>query len=292
MPKRSLGEHIFDKLNVFFMLILIIVTIYPLSYVLLASLSDPMSFMAHQGLLLKSYGLTLSSYVEVFKNPNITSGYLNTIFVVVVGTILNVYMTAFGAYFLSRKNVLWKNAVMIMAVFTMFFSGGLIPFYLTVRQLHLHDTLWSLIIPVAVNTFNLIILRTAFLGVPDEMEESAKLDGAGHFRILFRIMMPIAAPTIAVIVLYYGVAHWNSWFHAMIFLQKRELYPLQLILREILILNDTTNMTGTASTGEHEFLGLTIKYAVVIVATLPILLLYPFLQKYFAKGVMVGALKG
>lgn len=248
--------------------------------------------MAHSGLLLKPYGLTFGSYREVFKNPNITRGYLNTLFVVSVATLVNLVMTSIGAYFLSRKNLMWRNVIMFMAVFTMFFSGGLIPFYLTVKQLKIDDTLWALIFPVAINTYNMIILRTAFLNVPEEIEESAKLDGAGPFRILFHIMIPIAAPTIAVITLYYAVHHWNAWFHAMIFLRTRELYPLQLILREILILNDTTSMTISAVTGEHELLAETIKYAVVIVATVPVLVIYPFLQRYFTKGIMVGALKG
>ena len=271
MHKRNLGEHVFDVFNGSSLTILVLLTVYPLLHVLFASLSDPMEIMKYPGPLLGPHGFTFESYVGVFRNPSILKGYLNTGFIVVVGTFLNVYITAFGAYFLSRKNVMWKNLIMGMALFTMFFSGGLIPFYLTVRNLGLYDSLWALIFPVAINTYNMIILRTAFLTIPDEMEESAKLDGAGHFKILFRIMMPMAAPTIAVMVLYYGVHHWNSWFNAMIFLKRRELYPLQLFLREILILNDTSNMTANASTGEHEFLGETIKYAVVIVATAPIL---------------------
>ena len=292
MIKQSTGEKVFDFLLILFMLLMVIVTIYPLLYVLFASLSNPNDYMAHSGLLLKPYGLHFESYREVFKNPNISRGYINTLFVVSVGTLLNLVMTSMGAYFLSRKNVLWRNVIMFMAVFTMFFSGGLIPFYLTVRQLKIDDTLWALIFPVAINTYNMIILRTAFLNVPEEMEESAKLDGAGPFKILFYIMIPIAAPSIAVITLYYAVHHWNAWFNAMIFLRRRELYPLQLILREILILNDTTSMTISATTGEHELLAETIKYAVVIVATVPVLVIYPFLQRYFTKGIMIGALKG
>ncbi|MCL6613156.1 MAG: carbohydrate ABC transporter permease [Firmicutes bacterium] len=292
MIKQSTGERVFDFFLIVLMLFMVIVTIYPLMYVLFASLSRPTEYMAHSGLLLKPYGLTFGSYREVFKNPNITRGYLNTLFVVSVGTLVNLVMTSIGAYFLSRKNLMWRNIIMFMAVFTMFFSGGLIPFYLTVKQLKIDDTLWALIFPVAINTYNMIILRTAFLNVPEEIEESAKLDGAGPFRILFYIMIPIAAPTIAVITLYYAVHHWNAWFHAMIFLRTRELYPLQLILREILILNDTTSMTISAVTGEHELLAETIKYAVVIVATVPVLVIYPFLQRYFTKGIMVGALKG
>jgi len=292
LAKTSAAEHIFRMFNRIFMIIMVVLTIYPLLHVFFASVSKPSALMAHQGLLLKPFGFYLNAYVEVFKNPNIISGYRNTIFVVGVGTTLNIFLTAFGAYFLSCKNVMWQKPVMLFAVFTMFFNGGLIPFYLTVRQVGLYNSLWALIFPVAINTFNMIILRTAFAAIPEEMEESAKIDGAGHFTILFKIMIPIAAPTIAVLVLYYGVFHWNAWFNAMIFLAKRDLYPLQLILREILILNDTTSMTGTAATGEHELLSETIKYATVIAATVPILVIYPFLQRYFNKGIMVGALKG
>ena len=173
----------------------------------------------------------------------------------------------------------------------MFFSGGLIPFYLIVKGLHINNTLWALILPVAVNTFNLIIMRTQFASIPESMEESAVIDGAGHFTILFRIIVPLSLPTVAVIVLYYAVSHWNAWFNAMIFIQKRELYPLQLILREILIQNDTNTMIQNINTEEQQMVSETVKYAVIIVATLPILVLYPFLQKYFTKGVMVGAIK-
>jgi putative aldouronate transport system permease protein len=200
-------------------------------------------------------------------------------------------LTTIGAYFLSRKNVLWRTPIMFLIVFSMFFSGGLIPFYLTVSNLHLYNSLWALILPVAVNTFNLIIMRTQFASIPDSMEESAVMDGAGHFTILFQIMIPLSLPTVAVIVLYYAVQHWNAWFNGMIFLQDKELYPLQLILREIMIQSDSSYMVQSLGAAEQEMYTETIKYAVVMVATLPILLLYPFLQKYFVKGVMVGALK-
>ena len=292
MIKESIGERIFNFINIFFMILLMIVTIYPLLYVVFASLSNPMQLMAHQGLLLKPLGFTLGSFYKVFQNPNIISGYKNTLFVVFVGVAVNIFMTSIGAYFLSRKKALWVRPITILIVITMFINGGLIPFFLTVKALHLDKTLWALIIPTAINTYNMIIMRTAFSAIPDEMEESAIIDGAGHFTILFRIMIPLAMPTIAVMILYYGVHHWNAWFHAMIFLRSREMFPLQLILREILIQNDTTYMTVNSATGEEAMISETVKYAVIVVATLPILALYPFLQRYFVKGVMIGSLKG
>jgi putative aldouronate transport system permease protein len=268
-----------------------VITLYPFLYVIFASLSDPSRIMANPGLLYKPLGFSLGAYKAVIKNPNIFTGYVNTCFLVTVGVAVNITMTALGAYFLSRKNVLWGKVVMFFIVFTMFFNGGLIPLYFTVKGLRLDNTLWALILPTAINTFNLIIMRTAFMAIPDSIEESAKIDGAGHLLILFRIIVPLAMPTIAVMILFYGVGHWNAWFQAMIFLQKRELFPLQLILREILLMNDSFQMAMGANVGDQEMISETIKYAVIIVATLPILCLYPFLQKYFVKGVMLGSLK-
>jgi len=193
---------------------------------------------------------------------------------------------------LSRRNWMFQKVMVLSVIFTMYFSGGLIPFYLTVRDLRLDNTLWSLILPTAISTYNLIIMRTAFAAVPESLEESAKLDGASHFVILTRIMIPLVGPTIAVLVLYYGVGHWNSWFNAMIFLRDRSEYPLQLILREILIQNSLNDMTMGEGMADREMIAETIKYAVIVVSTVPILCLYPFLQKYFVKGVMIGALKG
>lgn len=290
--KESVGQRVFNIFNIILMVFVIIVTLYPMLYIAFASFSSPNELMAHKGLLLKPLGFSIASYGAVFKNPMISTGYANTLFVVVVGVTLNIVLTSMGAYFLSRKGVMLKNEIMFLIVFTMFFSGGLIPFYFTVKDLHIDNSLWALILPGAISTFNLIIMRTAFLSIPDSLEESAKLDGAGHFTILFRIILPLSLPTVAVLVLYYGVAHWNAWFNAMIFLRKRELFPLQLVLRGILIDNDTNSMSQGAATGDQEMISQTIKYAVIMVATLPILALYPFLQKYFVKGALIGAVKG
>ena len=292
MIKVSKGEKIFNVFNIILMIIIMIITIYPILHVLFASVSDSNLLLAHRGLLLKPIGFNLEAYKMVFKNPMIVRGYFNTIFVVVVGVIVNIIMTSLAAYVLSRKDVLWKNSMMFFIVFTMFFSGGLIPFYFTVKSLHIDNTYLALILPVAINTFNLIIMRTSFAAIPDSLEESAKLDGASHFTILFRIILPLSLPIVAVMVLYYSVAHWNAWFNAMIFIQDRNLYPLQLVLREILIQNDTASMSTGVGAGDQEAIGESIKYAVIVVATLPILCVYPFLQKYFTKGALVGAVKG
>lgn len=290
--KRTTGENIFNLFNIVFMLIMIVLTLYPMIYIVFASFSNPNDFMMAEGLLLKPLGFSLTSFEAVFKNPNIMSGYVNTLIVVSCGVILNIFMTVLGAYVLSRKGLMLNKFLTLFIIFTMYFHGGLIPFYLTVKNLHLDNSLLALIVPTAINTFNLIIMRTAFAAVPDSMEESAKLDGASHLTILFKIMIPLALPTVAVLVLYYGVYHWNAWFNAMVFIRKRDLFPLQLILREIIIQNSTSDMTLGAGAGDAQMLSETIKYAVIIVATAPILALYPFLQKYFVKGVMVGAVKG
>ncbi|MCV4230846.1 carbohydrate ABC transporter permease [Virgibacillus sp. LDC1] len=289
---RSVGEKLFDVFNYVLLTVITLCTLYPLIYVLFASLSDPTRYMQHSGILWKPLDMTFNAYRLVFDNPMIIQGYLNTFLIVSGGLVLNITLTAFGAYALSRKGLRYRKQLMLFIVFTMFFSGGLIPLYFTVKGLELTNTLWSLIIPQAISAFNLIIMRTAFEAVPDSLEESAKIDGANEFVILFRIMMPLCMPVIAVMLLYYGVSHWNSWFQAMIYLQDRSLYPLQLVLRELLLLNDASSMASGASGGEVAVIGETLKHATIIVATVPILLVYPFLQKYFVKGALIGAIKG
>jgi putative aldouronate transport system permease protein len=288
---ESISEKIFNIFNVLFLTFLALIMLYPMIYVLFASLSNPFEYASHIGPLFKPLGFYLKAYQLVIQDPSIISGYMNTIFIIVFGVTLNILLTSIGAYFLSRKNVLFQPVISMMIIFTMFFSGGLIPFYFIVKGIHLDNTLFAVTIPVAINTFNLIILRTAFSALPDSIEESARIDGAGHFTILFKIIIPLSMPTIAVMILYYGVYHWNAWFNAMIFLQKRELFPLQLILREKLIVSDLTSMVSNAASGEELLIGEIVKYAVIIVATVPILALYPFLQKYFVKGVLIGGVK-
>jgi len=269
-----------------------IITLYPLVHVTFASVSNPSLLIQHRGLLLRPFGFELGAYEAVFQNPMIVKGYTNTIFIVVAGTTVNIVMTSLGAYVLSRKGVYWKKVLMFIIVFTMFFGGGMIPTYLLVKNLGLTNTLWSLIIPNAMSTYNMIIMRTSFMAIPESLEESAKIDGAKDFTILFKIVLPLSLPVIAVMILFYGVGHWNSWFSAMIYLRERELYPLQLILREILIASSLDNMMTEVTVVDREPIGQTIKYATIIIATAPILCIYPFLQKYFVKGIMIGALKG
>ncbi|MDU0332247.1 MULTISPECIES: carbohydrate ABC transporter permease [Paenibacillus] len=285
-------DRLFNVVNYTLLILLVIATLYPLVYVLLASLSDPARLLAYKGFLWKPIGFSLEAYRAVLANPGIGIGFRNTLFIVVFGVTVNIFMTALGAYVLSRKNVMWNKVFMFIIVFTMFFGGGLIPMYLIVKGVGLLDSLWSTIIPFAVSTFNLIIMRTSFMGIPDSLEESAKIDGANHFTILFRIIIPLSMPVIAVMILYYAVDKWNGWFYASVFIRSRELFPLQLVLREILISNSTDSMSIGASAGDRFQIGETIKYATIIVATFPIMCVYPFLQRYFVKGVMVGSLKG
>lgn len=285
-------DRIFTIFNYTFLILLVIVTLYPLLYVLFASLSDSAQLLANKGLLWKPVGFSLEAYKSVLANPGIATGFRNTLFILVFGVIVNLFMTALGAYVLSRKNVMWNKVFMFFIVFTMFFGGGLIPLYLVVKGVGLLDTLWSTILPFAISTFNLIIMRTSFMGIPDSLEESAKIDGANHFTILFRIIIPLSMPVIAVMILYYAVDKWNGWFYASVFIKSRELFPLQLVLREILIANSTESMSAGASAGDRFQIGETIKYATIMVATIPILCIYPFLQRFFVKGVMVGSLKG
>lgn len=288
----SLGEHIFRVCNTLFLSTLMIATMYPILYVAFASFSEPALMMAHKGILWKPLGFSFETYAAVFSNPMILLGYRNTLFIVIIGVALNLLLTSFAAYALSRKTLQYRKPLTLFIVFTMFFSGGLIPFYLLVRGLGITDTLWALILPTAISAFNLIIMRTSFEAVPDALEESAKIDGANDFGILFRIFLPLCKPVLAVVGLYYGVSHWNSWFNAMIFLRDRSLYPLQLILREILIIGEANSMAEGASQDEIIILGETLKYATIMVATLPVFLVYPFLQKYFVKGALIGAIKG
>jgi putative aldouronate transport system permease protein len=290
--KKTFGEHIFDFFNIVFMLFMILITLYPFVFVLMASLSDPVQFLAHRGVLLSPVGFSFSSYAAVVRNPNIASGYVNTVFVVGIGTISNVIFTALGAYVLSRKNLLWRPVLTLLCIVTMYINGGLIPNYLVVRGLGLINNRWALILPGLVSTYNMIVMRTAFAAIPESLEESARIDGAGEFRILFRVVIPLALPTMAVIALFYGVSHWNSWFSAMIYLVDKAKQPLQLVLRNILINAQTSELTMDDAYGDRYAVAQTVKYATIMVATVPILLLYPFLQKYFVKGVMVGALKG
>lgn len=290
--KRSTGERIFEVLNISVMLVIILIMIYPLLYVIFASLSDANGLLAQKGILLRPVGFSVESYRMMSKNPMILRGYMNTIFIVTVGTAINIILTAMGAYVLSCKGPMLRRPIMILIVITMYFSGGMIPFYFTVVNLGLENSIWSLILPSALNTFNLIVMRTSFEAVPESLKESAYLDGASDMKILFRIILPLTKATLAVLTLYYAIGHWNSWFNAVLFINDRAKYPLQLILREILLQNDTSSMSSNVISEDQFAIGETIKYAVTVAATVPVLCIYPFLQKYFEKGALLGAIKG
>ena len=290
--KRTQGEVVFGIFNAIFMIVMAFVTLYPLWHVLMASFSVPTRIMAHRGLLFWSLGYSLEAYVQVFAHPLLARSYFNTVFYVVVGTTINLIMTFHGAYVLSRRNLYFKKHMMIMITITMFISGGLIPNYLLIVDLKLLNTPWALLLPGAIGTYNMVMMRTYFQGIPFELEESARIDGASDLRILYQIILPVSTPIIAVIGLYYGVGHWNSWYNAMLYLTNRDLYPIQLVLREILIEGSMDALEDSAINSTWKAVEETLKYATIIVATVPVLCIYPFLQKYFDKGVLVGALKG
>ena len=289
---RSLGDKAFDVTNTILLMLIIVIMVYPIWYVFMASLSDSNYLAAHSGVLLYPLKFNIEAYKKVFINPNIITGYANTILIVVTGTISSAFFTLLAAYVMSRKPFPGKKFFMIMMTITMYFSGGIIPSYiLNNNWLHLGNNRLVLILPGLVATYNMVILRTGLQAVPDSLEESARIDGANEFQILFRVVLPCVLPALAVIILYYAVGYWNSWFNAAIYLRDRTKYPLQLILREILIQNSTNDMTA-GEAGDLAAIAESIKYATIMVATVPILCIYPFVQKYFVKGTMIGAVKG
>ena len=292
MKNDGIAYKTFRIFNIIFLLLLNLTMLYPMLYVVFASLSDSSKLMGHMGLLIKPFNANLNAYKAVFTNPMIGRGYINTIAVVFTSVVLSMAMTILCAFVLSRKEVALRNVFMGFVLFTMFFSGGLIPFYLTVKNVGLENSLWSLIIPYLINVYNMVIMRTSFSQIPEPLIESAKLDGANPMQVLLKIVLPLSVPVMMVIVLYYAVAQWNAWFSAMIFLHERSKFPLQLILREILIQNDTATMMQGVGMKDATSIGETIQYAVIVVATVPILVIYPFIQRFFTEGVMIGAVKG
>ena len=288
--KETTGERAFSLGVGAILVIFCALIVFPLLHIISGSFSDPMALLRGEVSFLPK-GFTLSMYEKVFKDASIWRGYGNTLLYTVLGTCISVSLTAIGAYPLSRKDFFGRNVFMGIFVFTMFFNGGMIPTWLIVQQLGLLDTIWAMVLPTAISTYNLIIMRTFFqTTIPYELVESASLDGCNDLVIFFRIVLPLSGPIIAVMVLFYGVGLWNSWFPALLYLSDRGLYPLQMVLREVLIQGDIGNMSG--STGDAEVIGDGLKYATMVVATLPVMCLYPFLQKYFVKGVMIGAVKG
>lgn len=290
--KQSAVDRIVGIVVYTVLILAIIVTAYPLIYTLSMSISSPLAAASNE-VFLWPVGLSFESYKMVFENPEIIQAYYNTLWYTGVGTVINVLMTVLSAYPLSRKRFFLRGPLMFLVTFTMFFSGGLIPQFILVNQLGLYNTRWAIVLPVAISTWNLILCRTFFQGIPDSLEEAATIDGASQYTILFRIFLPLSMPIIAVLILFYAVGHWNSYFSATLYLTDSSLQPMQIYLRKVLIQANTELLRDNMASGmERSLATLQLKYSVIIVATLPILVVYPFLQKYFVKGVMIGSLKG
>ena len=289
------GDKIFFVCNYIFMFVLALVTLYPMLYVLFCSLSSPNEFALVRGMMFKPAGFSLEGYSMVFKMNTILIGYRNTLLYVVVGTVISMVFTIIGAYILSHTDFMLKKITMVLIVFTMYFGGGMIPTYLTVVQMGLNNTIWAVMLPGAVSVYNMIVLRTSFKGIPTALIESATIDGASDATVLFRIVLPLSGAALATITLFYSVGNWSAWYNAMVYLQnRRDLYPLQLYLRELLILDKSTDafMNSLSGASANSYLLKEImKYCAIIVSTVPVLVIYPFIQKYFVKGVMVGAIK-
>ena len=292
--RRSTGDLIFDSVNYFLMGLIILLTAYPLYFVVIASFSDPVHVMAGKVWLTPS-GATLEGYHRIIRDSSIWLGYRNSIFYTVTATSLSVLCTLLGAYALSRKDLVGRRIIMQLIIFTMIFSGGLIPRYLTVKNLGLINTVWALILPAAIGAYNLTIARSFFEStIPDELLDAARIDGCTNRKFFVSVVLPLSSALIAVMVLFYGVGNWNEFFDAMIFLDNKKLFPLQLILRGILIqsqaqasmVDDIQSVEAAVRAAEQ------IKYGIIIVASIPVLVLYPVLQKYFVKGVMIGSIKG
>lgn len=293
--KRSFSDtKLFDVLLYTILALVLIAALYPLWYVAIASISSPSDIVSGNVLFLP-VNLSSKAYERVFRNSEIWVGYRNAILYTFVGTLTNVSLTTMLAYPLSRPYFFGKKAVIAFVTFTMFFNGGMIPTYLLVKNLGLLDSMWAVILPTAVSTWNLFIMRTFFqTSIPDALVEAAEIDGAGHIQILCKIVLPLSKSIMGVMVLFYAVVHWNAYFEPMIYLSSNEKFPLQVILRDILLMSKTSMMMESVSEGtlDQALLYEAIKYAVIVIASIPLLIIYPFVQKYFVKGVMIGAVKG
>lgn len=290
---RKPSSYIADAIIVIIMLALMFITVYPLLYTVFASFSDAKQLLKLEGPMwwpLEPF--TLRGYELTFQNAKLVPSIFNTLFYVIVGTLGGLVITGMAAFVLSRKNFMLKNVIMKLIMFTMFFSGGIIPLFFVVRQIGIYDTRWAFLLPWIMSAYNMIIMRTFFLGIPESLEESATLDGATDLQIFFKIYVPLSTAVIAVIAMYYGVAWWNSWYQSLVFQPSNSLWPLQMVLREVLITNTKSATTDVTSMAEESYTRELVKYCTVVVSTVPILIIYPFLQRYFVKGVMIGAVKG
>ena len=292
--KESRPDRLFSAINYVLLFIFLVVVLYPLIYILSASFSDPLAVVSGR-VWLWPVEPTLRGYTTIFADREVVTGFLNSMFYTVVGTALNVALTLLAAYPLSRRDLFGRNVIMFLFLFTLLFSGGLIPTYLLVKDLGMLNTRWSMIVPTALAVWNVIITRTYFqVTIPDELLEAAQLDGANDYTFFFRVVLPLSTPIIAVNALFYAVAHWNAFFDALIYLTDKSLFPLQLVLREILVQNqvDLSMVGDIEDMIARQNLADLLKYSLIVVATVPLLCIYPFVQKHFVKGIMLGSLKG
>lgn len=293
MQKRTQGEKVFAVLNTTGLLLLSVIFILPVWHVMMGSISNPLKLAASSGLVLRPLGeATLGGYRLVLQNNTIITSYMNTLIYVVSATSFGTVMTILAAYAMSRRDLYFKGPIVFLVTFTMIFSGGLIPSYMLVRNLGMLNTRWSLIIPASVTAYNIIIMRTSFSAIPDALVEAATIDGAGHWRILVRIVLPVSKSILSVIALFYAVQHWNAWFNASIYLKDRSLYPLQLTLREIVLLSSEQSIIASAEGADVEIFRPLIKYSTIMISIIPMMIIYPFVQRFFVTGVMIGSVKG
>lgn len=293
--RETRSDKIYGVFSHIIILLLMVVLVYPIWAVVVASFSDPTE-LYKSSFHFWPETVTLESYKLVFRDDSFLTGIWNSVKYTVVGTFINVILNICAAYPLSKRNFKGQNLLMKLFTFTMFFSGGIVPTYILINKMHLLDSFWVMILPSAIGTFNVILMRTYFqTNIPQELEDAASVDGCTNFKFLIRIALPLSIPIIVVVALYYGVGHWNDYFTAMMYLTKRQLYPLQLVLREILLENEAGKMLNVATDAayaERMMSRMGLKYAVIVISTIPILVIYPFVQKFFSKGVMVGAVKG
>lgn len=294
--RETRGDKIINFINYVILALILLITFYPLYFVVIASFSDPGLVNSGEVILIPK-GISFVGYRHILNDPRIGSGYINTIIYTVVGTLINLAVTIPAAYALSRKDLVGREVITIIFIVTMFFSGGLIPTFLLMKNLNLLNTRWAMLLLGATNMTNIVIARTFFQSnIPFELQEAAKIDGCSDFRLFFSIILPLSSAIIAVMALFFAVAHWNNYFKALVYLTDEKLFPLQLILREMLIKSEFDAQMilvgDTAMLDEQLKIAEQIKYGLIIVSTLPIMLVYPFIQKYFVKGVMIGALKG
>ena len=291
--RRTRADKAFDLMDYIFLTVAFLLVAYPLYFVVIASVSDPIA--VYEGrVIFYPIKPTLEGYRRILSYSTLFTGYQNTLLYTLVGTSINVVLTITAGYALSRKELVGRNIMMMGVMITMIVSGGMIPNYLLVRSLRIYNTMWALILPGAVSTWNLIVTRTFFQQtIPDELREAADLDGCSDTAFFLRVVLPRSTSIIAVMILFYAVSHWNSYFNALIYLSSTAKYPLQLVLRNILIVNTLDDMVNDVATqAAQQRMGDLIKYGMIIISSLPLLILYPFLQKYFVQGVMIGAIKG